>query len=507
MADNKPTVVDDSGSVIKWKDSLGNEHETAKNPETIKLFSNANRATKSEELAPKTETVTPAPATTTAPVTSAGATGSWDAIGSGPAPGTMVPSGGQSGVVVPVAPATPPIVSANGPRVVTLDDEKSRTEGITKGAQKKWDEAGQKAADAVIQQGEAQAAGAAAQAELFKNEGMRLQQENERRVKQQADRPAAMQKRLDEVDVINKKFSDAKIDQKHIWGDEGTGNRFFAALGIALGALGSGLNGKPNAALDIVNRAIDRDIEVQKANLEQIGKSSEVARGGLADYMKVTGDQDAAIAAERARQLAIFENQLKTAASSSQSAEAKAAANANAAKVGEQLAGEQAKVNKFIYEKGSQDAQGKAGEPLPEGAATKLKDKQSAISDLEQIQKMKKAIDTGRVSGNWIAAGQYLGFDSPDEAEFKRKLDVMLLKVAKSNFGGQMSDTDLSFIKDTVPSLYDSDVNFDAKLDGMLKDQRKEFERDNKYWQSQGYRMPNTGPSASGIVEKPAPGK
>jgi hypothetical protein len=70
-----------------------------------------------------------------------------------------------------------------------------------------------------------------------------------------------------EHDELKQKVSEGKIDPNRIWHDAGTGGRIAAGLGILIAGMGSGLTGQPNMALKVIDDAIDKDIESQKADL------------------------------------------------------------------------------------------------------------------------------------------------------------------------------------------------------------------------------------------------
>lgn len=59
----------------------------------------------------------------------------------------------------------------------------------------------------------------------------------------------------------------AKIDPAHFFQGKETYQKVLAGIGMLLSGAGSGLTGQPNMAMDVINRAIDRDIDAQKANL------------------------------------------------------------------------------------------------------------------------------------------------------------------------------------------------------------------------------------------------
>ena len=72
-----------------------------------------------------------------------------------------------------------------------------------------------------------------------------------------------------------------KIDPEHFWNSRTTGQRVMATIGMALGGLSSGMGGGPNYAAQIINSAIDRDVNAQKANIDNMntGVSHYVQQG------------------------------------------------------------------------------------------------------------------------------------------------------------------------------------------------------------------------------------
>jgi hypothetical protein len=63
---------------------------------------------------------------------------------------------------------------------------------------------------------------------------------------------------------FEKAFADNKVDPNRIWHNMSTGSKVSASIGLILGGIGAGLSGGPNTALQMMNNAIDRDIEAQK---------------------------------------------------------------------------------------------------------------------------------------------------------------------------------------------------------------------------------------------------
>lgn len=84
--------------------------------------------------------------------------------------------------------------------------------------------------------------------------------------KQKADFDKAIR---DFSGMIENYKSQAAIDPYRLWRDKTESDKSSLALMIGLGAIGAGLTGGPNYALNIVEKAIDRDIDAQKAALDK----------------------------------------------------------------------------------------------------------------------------------------------------------------------------------------------------------------------------------------------
>lgn len=85
-------------------------------------------------------------------------------------------------------------------------------------------------------------------------------------------------------------YQNAKIVPKSIFEDGNIGQNVAAGLSLAMGALGGALTGThQNVALDIFNKAIDRDMEAQRANLEKQGQVTNM----LGMYYKTALDMGA----------------------------------------------------------------------------------------------------------------------------------------------------------------------------------------------------------------------
>lgn len=163
--------------------------------------------------------------------------------------------------------------------------------------------------------GEFEAGKFAEQAKQMETLNTQNVERNQRFEAEQADAQKSLNQSLDEYKAI----SAQKVDPNHFWqqATPGTGSKIAAAISIALAGIGGAVSGKGgNAALDIFDRAIDRDIDAQKFNIQQQaqGKRSEIDAknmiyGRMLDKYK---NADQAEAATRLHYLQQTELQIKS---------------------------------------------------------------------------------------------------------------------------------------------------------------------------------------------------
>lgn len=95
-----------------------------------------------------------------------------------------------------------------------------------------------------------------------------------------------------------------KVDPERLWNSKSNGAKFGTALSVMLGGLGAGLQGTThNAALEMLQKSVDQDIESQKTEL---GKKQTL----LSDNLRIMGSLQAAESATRAQYEALFQGKL-----------------------------------------------------------------------------------------------------------------------------------------------------------------------------------------------------
>lgn len=106
---------------------------------------------------------------------------------------------------------------------------------------------------------------------------------------------ANVAKKQQEIQESTDKFINTPLDANHFWADKGTGDKVMAGVAIALGALGGALQGSNgNVGLEVINKAIERDLKVQELNMQKSKMGIEMKRGLLSDYMAQYGDAEKA---------------------------------------------------------------------------------------------------------------------------------------------------------------------------------------------------------------------
>ncbi len=87
--------------------------------------------------------------------------------------------------------------------------------------------------------------------------------------KRQAEHRADMERRIGEIDQLNNEIANTKLDPGRWWKNRGAGRSILALIGLGLGAFAEGYSGGKlkNRAAEMIERAIDRDIDAQKSDM------------------------------------------------------------------------------------------------------------------------------------------------------------------------------------------------------------------------------------------------
>lgn len=132
--------------------------------------------------------------------------------------------------------------------------------------------------------------------------------EREERQKLQRQREEEL---MGQVRAVTEEYKNMEVDPDRLFKKKGTGAKFLAAIAAGLGAYASAMTGTRNFALDIINSAIDDDIEAQKTEIAQAAGAITEQRNLLNDLIRKGMSDTEAEAAARAIMLQRAEQMLE----------------------------------------------------------------------------------------------------------------------------------------------------------------------------------------------------
>lgn len=109
------------------------------------------------------------------------------------------------------------------------------------------------------------------------------------KVREQRD--ANIRTRIQALHTDAEQAANAKVDPARWWNNASTGQRIASVLAAAIGGWLSPLQGGKNSALDAIDKAIDRDIEAQMADLQNMRYGITERRGIIGDLAKQSQDE------------------------------------------------------------------------------------------------------------------------------------------------------------------------------------------------------------------------
>lgn len=114
------------------------------------------------------------------------------------------------------------------------------------------------------------------------------------------------------------------VNPNRFFATRGAGPQLMAIIGVALGAAGASLTGGPNTAAQLIEGAIDRDIQAQRDNIAKAQGNVQAARGVLADMRERFGDERQADIAAKDAALGVAETRIKALMADAKSEDARA---------------------------------------------------------------------------------------------------------------------------------------------------------------------------------------
>jgi hypothetical protein len=122
-----------------------------------------------------------------------------------------------------------------------------------------------------------------------------------------------------QMDTLYNQAVNGKIDPNRVWNNKSTGSKISTIVGILFSGIGAGITKQPNMAVQLLNDQINRDIDSQKADIQN---KQTLYSLNLQRYRDTTAAEEAT----RMQLQAIVGGQVATAAARAQGPEAQAQA-------------------------------------------------------------------------------------------------------------------------------------------------------------------------------------
>jgi hypothetical protein len=262
-----------------------------------------------------------------------------------------------------------------------------------------------------------------------------------------------------------------KINPNRLFGDGETGNKILAAIALAFGGIGGGLAGRDFNVVGIIQKAIERDIDVQKANIDNLKSDSEMKRGALQEALAVGKDMREASAAEYTRLMNIAKTHADSILNSPKYADQMA--RAHALQVAAPIYDATTKAAEGLSHTVTTNTMSASMQPLPEaekGIHDKYMDAVEKASLVDRIQDLAKYTDTGFVANNIDKVRAKFGMQNADAATLRLEGQRLLAKVIDESAGARgWSPGEIDNIAKMVPTMKDRPDVFTAKLNEMRK--------------------------------------
>lgn len=258
-------------------------------------------------------------------------------------------------------------------------------------------------------------------------------------------------------DALFDSYASKQIDPDHFWNNHDTGSKVIAGLGLLLSGFGSGASGQPNMAAQVIEKAINNDIEAQRNDQSKALNLWKMNNEAL-------GNEQAANLATQNQLLAGVKYKLMQAASGQMGPQAQARA---------QLANAQIQQQQDMNDLKLSFMQGgfKGGDPSAAVQFLVPPAQQKAVFD--EIGKAQNArqseneilnqFDTAAKENTVVNRALHLGFEP---ASVKR-LDNLGLPLIRDQ-DGRVNEFEFNAFKDLQPAPGDTDAKTAAKRQGML---------------------------------------
>lgn len=322
---------------------------------------------------------------------------------------------------------------------------------------------------------------------LLEKQGLQEEELAQKKADLQNEKIKEIEKKYTEYQNDVEAIKNTKISADNFWANKSTGSKVLAGIGLFLGAMPNSTG--QNTAVGVIDKAIERDMEAQKANLDKMIKGLDFKRNEITDLYAKYQDKDLALIAGYAGALGKIANQMKilTETSSNEKIKANALLGETKIKESEQALRQQMKEMSLkeqelglkkiglLFEMQQKQGQQKDNpfmiEQQKKQADQLVKDMGNLGSVQTRLDTAKEAwtlldkVSTGPVVGSWpVKFGRkLLNKDFQQVENLFSKLGLDAIKQLSQEGGGAKSvdsDAEKKFLLETVPGLNkDNEVN------------------------------------------------
>lgn len=415
-----------------------------------------------------------------------------------PTDGTLQPSDNMTSAVPAVPVANPNVQSPMAAQIKTESQSTRIAPGAIQGANQSADTYANSAKDLM----EATAAHNISQAELRASQAQDNFKEVEKNAAQRDLDNKAIDDRRGEIRAEIDKLATQKVDSGRFYQNMSTGDKVMAAISVALGGFASAMQGQPgqNAALAIIDKAVQRDIDEQMKNLENSRQVVALKDQDLSRLVQITGSKQAARDALMAKQFEMLATQLEVKAAKTPDPTIAARAQNLADQLKMSIAQKQMDVEKNVTQFTSATGGSTASQHIPVEAAAKMADHATALEAIEGLKKKANLVGPGK--GRMEQLKGMAGSSNPEFSRLESELNLSASKTGKSLFGNMSESERKIALEKIFPSLTEGPDQYIAKLNGIEDQIKNQIANENKVLSQSGYHVPNMAPAPT-IKETP----
>ncbi len=389
--------------------------------------------------------------------------------------------GGAPAAVHTNAPQTQYAPSSGGPGTVDLTGSKTTSASFDPKLQADADKTHAAVQDSVRALAEAETAKNAVSIKRAEAESASLDSfmadENKRRAVE-ADKVALKEKDYQaEVD----KMANTKLTNPHMFYGQSTGNQILAGIAVSLGALSQAMGqpGTKNVGIDAIQSALDRDVAMQKYNMDNQKDITNAKRTMYQDMVKKYGDERAARSAYQEMVMTQVGKEFESRALATNDPIIKAKAQQAAAEADDKAAQAKLERSKILTENTREQKVAPAAErnkPVYVEAAEhdKLQARSEFVSDIRKAQALysdpKYTKYTGLLNSSIEdVKGKFGGTLPPEYLELRERSQALQQHLQMVTTGMGVNKTELDNLQKQIGQVFESPQNAGSKLSALNK--------------------------------------